>query len=250
MITKHDIESDTTLEIDEDRPTPDQLATVIKAFETLLNGAYEEGADGETIQWGVQPKEGSTVLEYIPSCPANPEALAVLRDGLNHFEVSSEPPPKFTKSMISSLHSISEATKTKKNGGTSVQIWIAKKSIGISESKKANINKALKELKALKETFTEYGSVEGRLQILDSHAAYQFALYEPLHNKKIICIADDRVSQDAHGLWNRRVEAEGMIKYSSDGLPSEIRVEKLSALPSSSDLPDYRETRGILKQYV
>ena len=246
MITKDDIESDTTLEIDGDLLTPTQLATVIRAFDTLLNGAHEEGADGEAIQWGVQVKEGSTVLEYIPSCP-NPEALAVLRDGLNHFEVSSEPPPRFTKSMISSLHSISEETKTKKNGGASVNIWIAKESIGISESKKANINKALK---ALKETFTEYGSVEGRLQILNSHADYQFALYEPLHNKKIRCTADDRVSQEAHGLWGRRVEAEGMIKYSSDGLPSEIRVEKLSALPSSSDLPDYRETRGILKQYV
>ena len=250
MIAKDDIESDTTLEIDGDLLTPTQLATVVRAFETLLNGAHEEGADGEAIQWGVQAKEGSTVLEYIPDCPANPEALAVLRDGLNHFEVSSEPPPRFTKSMISSLHSISEATKTKKNGGTSVNIWIAKKSIGISESKKANISKAFKALKALKETFTEYGSVEGRLQTLDSRAAYQFALYEPLYNKKIICIAGNIVSQDAHGLWGRRVEAEGMIKYSSDGLPSEIRVEKLSELPSSSDLPDYRETRGILKQYV
>ena len=244
MIAKDDIESDTTLEIDGDLLTPTQLATVIRAFSTLLNGAHEECADGEAIQWGVQVKEGSTVLEYIPDCPANPEALAVLRDGLNHFEVSSEPPPRFTKSMISSLHSIFEATKTKKNGGASVNIWIAKEPIGISESKKANISKALKE------TFTEYGSVEGRLQTLDSHADYQFALYEPLYNKKIICTADDIVSQDAHGLWGRRVEAEGMIKYSSDGLPSEIRVEKLSELPSSSDLPDYRETRGILKQYV
>ena len=247
MITKHDIESDTTLEIDGDLLPPAQLANIIKAFDTLLNGAHEECADGEAIEWGVQAKEGSTVLEYIPSCPANPEALAVLRDGLNHFEVSSEPPPRFTKSMISSLHRIFKATKTKKNGGVPVNIWIAKESIGISESKKANINKALK---ALEKTFTEYGSVEGRLQTLDSHADYQFALYEPLHNKKIICIANKIVSQEAHDLYDRRVEAEGMIKYFSDGLPSKIWVEKLFPLPSSSDLPDYRETRGILKQYV
>ena len=38
MVAKDDIESDTTLEIDGDKPTPDQLATVVRAFETLLNG--------------------------------------------------------------------------------------------------------------------------------------------------------------------------------------------------------------------
>ncbi len=105
--------------------------------------------------------------------------------------------------------------------------------------------------KALAGTFKEYGSIEGVLESMDSHVGYQFAIYEPLHNKKIICTkGNDDIPSQAHSLWEKRVEAEGMIKYSSEGIPCEIEVDKLSALIPISGIPNYELTRGILKDYV
>lgn len=244
MATKNDIESDVTLEIDGDLPSPNQLATAITAFSALLNNAHKEIEDGKTIQWGVQVKKGSNLIGYVPSSPFNPAVVDAVANGIREFERGCERPAGFTDAMMYNLLDLCEVAKTSKKKNTTINVWFNKERLSLGENVKTNLSLALRG------AFTEYGSVEGRLETLDSHGGYQFAVCEPLRDKKIICnVASDDISVQAYGLWEQRVEVEGMIKYSADGLPYEIRVEKLYALIPPNGIPDYKLTRGILKHY-
>ena len=245
MATKNDIEVDITLEIDGDLPTPNQLAMAITSFSALINNAQKELESNKAIQWGIQVKKGSNLIGYVPSVAVNPQALVMVANGLRQFEDSHTRPAGFTEVMLFNLQNLCEVTKNNKKQNIKVNIWLNKELIVLSQNIKKNINKALEG------TFIEYGFVEGLLQTLDSHKGYQFAIYEPLYNKKIICnVENDEVFTQAYSLYEKRVEAEGLIKYSREGLPCEIKVEKISALIPDTGVPDYRLTRGILKQYV
>lgn len=243
MATKNDIDSNVTLEIDGDLPSPNQLATAITAFSALLNNAHKE-IEGKTIQWGVQVKQGSNLIGYVPTSHFNPIAAEIVVKGIKDFEQGCERPNGFTDAMMYNLLDLCEVAKTTKKKKTTINVWINKERFSLSENVKTNLNLALRG------AFAEYGSIEGRLETLESHGGYQFAVYEPLRDKKIICnVASDDISVQAHGLWEQRVEVEGMIKYSADGFPYEIRVEKLYALVPPDGIPDYKLTRGILKHY-
>ena len=245
MANKKDIETDITLEIDGDLPSPNQLAMVITSFSALINNAQKELEDGKTISWGVQVKKGSNLIGYVPNIPVNPQVVVMVANGIRQFESGCTRPVGFSEAMLFNLQNLCEVTKSSKKQSIKVNVWLNKESIALSGNVKTNINKALAG------TFIEYGSIEGLLQTIDSHAGYQFAIYEPLYNKKITCtIGNGEVPKQAYTLWEQRVEAEGMIKYSSEGLPCEMQVDRLSALISSVGIPDYKLTRGILKDYV
>jgi|GEM_PF-3402928 len=245
MAKKEDIDTDITLEIDGDLLTPNQLAGAITAFAALLNNAHKELGAEKPVQWGVQVKEGSSLIGYVPRTLPNPQAIEIIVNGIKQFESGWNRPAGFSEAMLFNLQTLCESTRTGKKYNTAIKVWVHKEPVNLSSNIKENINKALQG------AFVEYGAIEGLLQTLDSHKGYQFVIYEPLYNKKIICnIGNDDVPGQAYHLWEKRVEAEGLIKYSVEGLPYEIKVDRLSALIPVSGIPDYKLTKGILKHYV
>ena len=244
MAKESDIESNITLEID-GPVSPGQLAKALNSFSALLNAAHKKTDDESAPQWTVQVKKGSNLLGYYSRGNVNPVALSTIENGLKQLEAGIDMPTGFNDSMIHNLRTLCDIAKDTKSSKTNVKIWLNKKPNDITMKVKSNI--AI----ALAGEFEEYGAIEGTLEILDSHNEYQFAIYEPLYLKRITCSAnDDNVLTDAYKMYEQRVEAEGMIKYTAHGIPYEIFVDKINPLSLVKDEQEYKLTRGILKAYV
>ncbi len=168
-------------------------------------------------------------------------------NGLQIFQTSITVPEGFSESMLQNLQNLCEVAKfNNKKGENVVKIWLDKKEVKLTKEMQKNIEIALGGV------FSEYGSVEGKLLMLDSHNdVNQFAIYEPLYSKKIVCTAKEgEIFSEAYKFFEKRVEAEGLIKYTAEGIPYEIRVDNIHALLSKEEIPNYKLTRGILKEYV
>jgi hypothetical protein len=249
MATEKDIESSITLELDGEI-TPSQITKAITAFAALMNGAHDEMDSENKVKWQVQVKQGSQLIGLLPqreSAPPNPVAINNIYRGLQLFQTTTGVPEGFNERMIQNLQNLCEVAKFgSKKGSNTVKIWLDNKEMKFTQEMQRNIEIALGGV------FSEYGSVEGRLLMLDRHTdVNQFAIYEPLHSKKIVCTAGEgTVFNEAYKFFEKRVEVEGMIKYSAEGIPYEIRVDNIYPLLSKEEAPDYKLTRGILKEYV
>lgn len=244
MAKKSDIESDITLELD-GTVTPGQLIEAISAFSGLLNGGQKNIDASVNPQWTIQVKKGSNLIGYY-SHTASPALISNLENGLRKLEAGAEMPTGFDEMMLRNICRLQAIEKNTKARKTNVKIWLDREPTPLHPRMKDHIDKVLKG------AFEEYGAVEGVLKILDSHNDHQFAIVEPLYFKKILCFpaADGSVFAEAYKLFGQKVEAEGMVKYTSHGIPYEILVDKIYQLPVVKDANAYVLTQGILKPYV
>lgn len=245
MAKKDDIESDITLELD-GHVSPSQMAKALNALSALLNSGHKKLDPDKAMQWTIQVKKGSNLVGFYPATtPANPAVINNIQIGLRQLEQGIEKPDGFSDAMLHNLHTLCDVQKTKKQRNTIVRLWLNKEASNITKKMKNNLEIVLAG------EFEEFGSIEGRLQTLNAHDSYEFAIYEPLHNKKIVChVTNEQIFSEAYKLFERRVEAEGLIKYDVNGIPYEIEVERFNLLPSPPNILNYKSTRGILKAYV
>jgi len=244
MAHKGDIESDITLELNGD-VSPNQLAKALNALSALLNSGHRQVDPDKTMQWSVQVKKGSNLVGFYPTAtPVNPVVIDNIQRGLVQLESGVDKPNGFSESMMHNLRTLCDISKDTKNKKTNVRLWLRKEASDITMTIKSNVDIALAG------EFEEHGAVEGRLQILDAHDG-QFVIFESLSMKKILCaVENDEVFTQAYKLFEKRVEAEGLIKYSASGLPYEILVDRFNLIPEATNIQDYKSTRGILKEYV
>lgn len=252
MATKKDITSDTTLELEGDI-SPNQLIKAVKAFHSLLNGSRKFHSPDKNIHWTVQVKKGCNLVEYSPKGEINSAIIQnVQRDlaqhieqGLTQLRNGTERPEGFDTDMIRDLRTLCDVSKDKEDSKTSVRLWLNKKSSDVTMTIRSNADNILGN------KFEEHGAVEGMLQMLDVHDGKEFAIFESLNRKRIKCTAEsDEIFNLAYKLFDKRVEAEGLVKYDALGIPNEITVEHFSVLPQITNPDDYKNTRGILKKYV
>lgn len=246
MATKDDIESDITLEVDGD-VSPGQLAKALTAFSALLNSAHKQAHPEKNMQWVIQVKSGSNLVGFYPAKGAMPvdyDAVMSIQRGLKELENGIDRPSGFTDGMMHNLRTLCDVAKNTKSKKTSVRLWIKKEASDITLTVKSHIDVALSG------EFEEYGAIEGRLQAMDADG-YQLEIEEPLHLKRISCsVEGDDVFTEAYKLFEKRVEAEGRIKYNSYGIPYEIMIEKIYPIHDTPDKDGYKKTKGILKEYV
>lgn len=248
MATEKDIEHNITLELDGEI-TPKQLSDAVMALSSIVKSAHKTaGIDNLSLQ--IQVKKGSQLVEFFPqkdSCDIDYMTLENISAGINSFETDTKNSYGFSDSMLRNLLNLCNVAKlNSKNEHNKVKIWFYKKPLEITKNMQENLELILGGI------FTEHGSIEGRLLVLDKQGEKnQFAITEPLHFRKIKCTTSDNpVFDDAYKFFGKRIEAEGMIRYDKNGLPSEICVDFIRPLPTDEELPDYKLTRGILKQYA
>lgn len=245
MASKGDIESDITLEVNGE-VSPAQFARALNALSALLNSAHRQVDPDSNIQWALQVKKGSNLAGFNPvqGFVVNPAVIQNLQTGIGQLANGIDKPEGFTEGMMHNLRTLCDISKDTKNKKIGVRLWLKKEPSDITVTIKSNVEVALAG------EFEEEGAIEGKLQILDAHDG-QFAIYEPLHNKKIICsVENDAIFTEAYRMFEQRVEAEGLIKYNASGVPYEILVNRFNHIPEAADIPSYKETRGILKPYV
>jgi len=100
-----------------------------------------------------------------------------------------------------------------------------------------------------RDTTTEYGTVEGRLDSLNVHQEKQryFVVYDALNDTRIECRFAYRIPlAEVTAAVERRVAVHGQIRYKSNGGIQYVTADALETFPAESDLPDVDDIRRIL----
>ena len=254
MATKEDIQSDITLELG-DGVSPEQLAKAVLTLNTLLDHTYQKITNGDTMRWTVQLKEGSNLVEMHPvkETKANSVLITTIQNGITQFKNGAEQPEDFNEDMMKDIKKLSGQVGDTQNKTPEMRLWLQRKGNDITPTIYKNVTDTLNKENFPYETFS---AIEGTIEklVTDTHSEkdkWEFAIYDPVYEKKITCTPQtDAIKKQAHKLFGERIEAEGIIKYDGEGIPTVMCVQHLECLPKKDNLPDYRETRGILKDYV
>lgn len=227
MATKDDIESDIVLEMGDDI-TPEQLVKAVNALTGLLNAAHKKASKDKKnkIKWRIQVKQGSNLVGYYAKEGNATPAIDVIQNCLQNEN-------EFDEGMTKNVNELCALPDP--------CLWLNHQPFAIGE-------------KIERETgYTDlqgYGTINGKIEVLNSHKDNQFRIYKPLINHAIVCTAkDDNVFKTAWELFGKLVEAKGLIDYNARGIPHKINVDSLSELPKST-LKSYTDVLGILKKYV
>lgn len=96
-------------------------------------------------------------------------------------------------------------------------------------------------------TMKALGTVKGRLEFLNIHAAQNvFRIYSPLVPRWVTCHFPEHHLQTAKEAVGRKVRVSGQVTYQTrDPYPQSIEVEQIEILPEDSELPRLLELRGI-----
>lgn len=95
--------------------------------------------------------------------------------------------------------------------------------------------------------YTDYGSIEGRLEGVIVHGDRYFNVYDELTGRRFRCYFGNRISvRRVADALEQRVAAYGMINYRASGEVATVLAEELYVFPSVDLLPNADDVRGIL----
>lgn len=95
--------------------------------------------------------------------------------------------------------------------------------------------------------YSEHGTVEGRLEALNVHAARVFSIWDPLTGQRIVCDFGYRIPSHVIGAAaERRVVVSGVIHYDLDGNIDRVVAQEIEVMPEQDELPTAEDLMGIL----
>lgn len=96
--------------------------------------------------------------------------------------------------------------------------------------------------------YTAPGSVEGRLQGVNSRGVWTFTIYEHLWGGRVVCILPETLRHKALELFDQRVMVTGTVSTDASGHPRHVKVATLESVPEAAALP--QTLRGIDPDYT
>lgn len=246
MATAADINADLTLEIDGPNIGLPEFAKGVRAFFAVLDSICAEVAGGKTaITWRVQVKEGSNLIGVLPAPGTNPAVVAAIATRTQSAMAALEADGDLSRigeKTIKGLRELATLTGTKPEKEARIRVWVRRQPVELTQ-KTVAVAAA-----ALKTSYRDYGSVEGRLQMASERGTFHVVVYEPVWDTAIRCNVPDEQSDLALTLFGKRVEVYGLINYRRDGTPTSVDVDEIVPFPPPEDIPSYRDVRGILRQ--
>lgn len=246
MAREDDIEADLTLELDGGDVTPERFQKAVRAFFGMLNEITRAVCEGSAqVQWRVQVKSGSNLVGVNPQ-PGFPSAVVgniakILHRGLAGLEHDGLEPRNFSEAAIRHARDLGDVMSGAVRDNLTVRIWERHNSIALT----TRLAKATE--RYLTEAFEDHGSIDGKLQTLSERGAMRFVVYDTLTDRGIPCFIEPEQLAVAMQHFRARVEVYGIIRYRADGLPMNIRVEDIVPFPARSNIPSFRDMRGILR---
>jgi hypothetical protein len=103
----------------------------------------------------------------------------------------------------------------------------------------------LEEIVAKARIYLDYGTIEGKLEIVSVHEHKSFFIFEILTSYRIECIiANEDHFQQAISLLGKRVAISGRVRYRNHK-PTTVNVESIHPLRDISELPQPRDIGPI-----
>lgn len=247
MATRADIRADLTLELGDGDVGPDVFLRAVRAFFDLVEEVTKTEAGTDTPpQWIVRVKSGSSLIEAVPRPGFSPVIVQRVYErippGLAALEAGAPEIPGFSEEAMQHagiLSRVRESLLSRED--VEVRLWVKKEPIALSSHVAATVRELLEA------GFVDHGSVDGRLEVISARGGTHVQIRELLFGRSIRCTVDEQRLKEALGLFGRRVEAYGEVRYRKDGEPVSIRVEEFVPFPLAEDIPSYEAVRGILK---
>ena len=222
MAVPDDITHEMTLELGPDKVPAPEFLKAVRAFTGLLDDIAEDACgDKRAVGWEISVAKGSQLIGADIAPAADLDAVETVRALLRR-------PPRRTRDRFRSFPRPIEGTR----------IWIGKEdSDGLPNGDDKQ--------SARTGPFTEYGTVEGKLDTLSARGGIDFTIYEPIWDKGVNCRVPPRLVDRMQKMWRQRVAAHGMVHYDAEGRPISIRAEEVELFPY--DETPLREFRGLLR---
>ena len=244
-IDTRNIDTDITLELDEDDITLPEFISALDHFVGLVKEVSRHVSPKHKYQWIVKIYSGSAGIGLsgkVGTVTQNDVGIVrqSILDGMTALE-KGERHPGFSDKAIEHAIGLNRSF-AKRQRPARIRVW----SQNITSKP---VTKALEEgaSKILEPIYEDYGSVEGRLEVVSGHGDLKVVIYDPLNNRPIKCELAEKDVQIALQSFMRRVEAYGRVHYRRDGLPVSVRVEKIVTFPSPEEIPSIDDMRGILR---
>lgn len=246
-----------TLKLD-GKITADKFVQAVESFIELVDDvAAQVMADpavravpvrGERIkklQWVVSVTKGSINLAVAPDTvtPASRAAVRAVSSGLRQVGKRAERPKYFTDAALNRARDL--ATLTDSN------LTMAAVKAAPSTGKPLSLLPVIAQnvTSILASHIKDYGSIEGRLEMISLRNGPHFTIYDALTDKGIQCHIPTDKLDEVWQSFGKRIAVSGLIRYRrTSGEPLSIEVEELRTFPDRSRLPTANDVYGIFGQ--
>jgi hypothetical protein len=239
------ISTDITLELDEEEISLADFNAACEAFSGLVKEVSRfVKPDANAKAWTIRVYDGSAGIGVSarPSLIAA-DALNQIRYELtNGLEILARGlrPAAFTDKAIEFSKNLANTFKWKPVEPR-IRVWSGTEmSVPVGRV----IVQTAKEL--LEPAYEEEGSIEGRLEKLDSHDKMQFVVYDLLEERAIRCEVDEKLLAQAWKHWQQRIEVVGKVRYRRDGHAVSVKASKLITFPLPEEIPSLDQMRRLL----
>ncbi len=240
--------SQLVLEVPIDAP----LRGVIDTEADFLGVVVEVGREvtetgGDPVRWLLAHARTNGVIQLrlrgVPATDRVPEVVVpqiahAVSSGLATVEASAERPEHFTDRALELSQDIAE--RSAEIGP--VRVTDGDVSTPITPT---GVGQHVSQL--LGSRYTDYGSVEGRLEGVIVHGERYFNVYDELSGRRIRCYFATRIPvRKVADALEHRVAVYGQINYRASGDVATMLAEELIVFPSRDLLPTPDDVRGIL----
>ena len=245
MATPEQIPTDLTLEIDGNL-SPDQFLAAARAFFGYVQEVSKSvSPDGETPDWVVRVREGSHLIGVDPGPKAHVVTVravyAAIKVGVSKLADGSIDEGDFSEPAIRHLKALTDIAERSNDKTTPVRLWVQKTPTFLG----SKIAETIRE--DWRGNYKDFGSLEGRLLVIQDRGKIQLRLRDTLLNQNVRCTIPERMLDKAFEHFRQRVEVYGLIHYRKTGNPIGIDVHTIDRLEDDADLPTIDDVRGILR---
>ena len=239
------VSSQDTVELYLDGPeiTADRFTRSVRTFFDLIKDVSADVGGKRTLEWIVSLKPGSIGI----CATAKPmkgdgslvrQTIRAINKGIATIEKRKGRPEHFSDSALQKLFQLGNIVGLGDQGVSVIRIGDQ----NISPVSVAYVDELLGT------PAKSYGTIEGKLFALNTKGRLTFSITETLTGRDIKCYFSDDIFDEVISGIRRRVSAYGLIRYNKSGQPASVEIERLAIFPDQSELPQFQDIIGLLRE--
>ncbi len=235
-----------TLKLDGKGITAERFLKSVSAFVGLINEVADTAVGSEnTFSWIVTVESGSDIVHFEPvpkSGLSNQIAtsLQAIEDGFALIEERAERPQYWSDVALKKAKEMSEALDTVNESLNLISISTISKPRRLTRKTSHHVDQLISHERV------SLGTIEGKLRTVTEGGGLHFIVNDALTQNGVRCYFEDDRTDEIISAFRQRVAVFGLIRYGLDGVPISISVQEFRKLRDRSELPSFRDVRGIL----
>jgi molybdopterin-guanine dinucleotide biosynthesis protein len=154
--------------------------------------------------------------------------------GVERIERTAVSPEHFNEAALDAARKLFEVTR--KEGAALTFSSNHRDQVTLTEQAARHID----EIVAKARHYLDYGTIEGRLEVISVHDHPSFSIWESLTNRRVECQVSEEQIPAIFALLGKRVAVTGRVRYRNH-VPKSIQVESLRKLRDDTELPDLQD---------